>query len=168
MCSLVLLGACSTFLIFSPFYSQDFGSSLLSLAWIIFQVHCLLPLHLFGLLGFYLAPSSAVCFCLLILLKLLCLGSPFHRLQVRSSCCFWRLPPVAKVHSVGCVGFLVEGLVLVFWCMRLDLVFLVGRSTSSVVFCGVCYLIMILGSLSANGCGYVPVFLVVCHGCPAL
>ena len=47
--------------------------------------------------------------CLLILLNLLCLGSPFCRLQVRSSCCFWYLPPVGKFGSVGCVGFLVEG-----------------------------------------------------------
>ena len=47
--------------------------------------------------------------CFLILLNLLCLGSPFHRLQVRSSHCFWCLPPVGKVGSVGCVGFLVEG-----------------------------------------------------------
>ena len=35
--------------------------------------------------------------------------TPFDRLQVRSSHCFWCLPPVAKVASVGCVGFLVEG-----------------------------------------------------------
>ena len=47
--------------------------------------------------------------CLLILLNLLCLGSSFPRLKVRSSCCFWCLLPVAKVSSVGCVGFLVEG-----------------------------------------------------------
>ena len=47
--------------------------------------------------------------CLLILLNLLCLGSPFCSLQVRGSCYFWCLPPVAKVGSVGCVGFLVEG-----------------------------------------------------------
>ena len=33
----------------------------------------------------------------------------------------------------------------VFWWMRLDLVFLVGRSTSGGVFWGVCSLIMILG-----------------------
>ena len=51
----------------------------------------------------------------------------------------------------------------VFWWMRLDLVFLVGRSTSGGVFWGVCGLIMILGSLSANGWGCVPVLLVVCH-----
>ena len=51
-----------------------------------------------------------------------------------------------------------------FWWMRLDLVFLVGRTKSGGVFGGVCELIMILGSLSANGCGCVPVLLVVWHG----
>ena len=51
----------------------------------------------------------------------------------------------------------------VFWSMRLDLVFLVSRSMSGGVFWGVCDLIMILGSLSANGCGFVPVLLVVWH-----
>ena len=35
----------------------------------------------------------------------------------------------------------------VFWRMRLDLVFLVGRTASSGVFWGACDLIMILGSL---------------------
>ena len=49
----------------------------------------------------------------------------------------------------------------VFWWMRLDLVFVVNRTASSGVFCGVCDLIMILGSLSANGWGCVPVLLVV-------
>ena len=52
----------------------------------------------------------------------------------------------------------------VFWWMRLDLVFLVGRTASSAVFWGVCELNMILGSLSANGWGFVPVLLVVWHG----
>ena len=51
----------------------------------------------------------------------------------------------------------------VFRWMRLDLVFLVGKSTSGGVFWGVCGLIMILGSLSANGWGCVPVLLVVWH-----
>ena len=51
----------------------------------------------------------------------------------------------------------------VFWWMRLDLVFLVGRSTSGGVFYGVCGLIMILGSLPVNGWGCVPVLLVVWH-----
>ena len=51
----------------------------------------------------------------------------------------------------------------VFWLVGLDLVFLVGRATSSVVFWGVCELSMILGSLSGNGWGCVPVLLVVWH-----
>ena len=51
----------------------------------------------------------------------------------------------------------------VFWWMRLHLVFLVGTSTSGGVLWGVCGLIMILGSLSANGWGCVPVLLGVWH-----
>ena len=49
-----------------------------------------------------------------------------------------------------------------FWWMRLDLVFLVGRTACSGVFWGVCEL-MILGSLCANGWGCVPLLLVVWH-----
>ena len=51
----------------------------------------------------------------------------------------------------------------VFWWMRLDLVFLVGRAVSGGVFWGLCDLFMILGSLSANGRGCAPVLLVVWH-----
>ena len=47
--------------------------------------------------------------------------------------------------------------------MRLDLVFLVGRSTFGGVFWGVCGRIMILGSLCANGWVCFPVLLVVWH-----
>ena len=57
-------------------------------------------------------PCSFICcvfLCLLILLNLPCLGSPFRRLPVRSSRCFWCLPPVGKVGSVGCVCLLVQG-----------------------------------------------------------
>ena len=52
----------------------------------------------------------------------------------------------------------------VFWWMRLDLVFLLGRIMSSGVFWGVCELSMMLGSFSANGWDCVPVLLVVWHG----
>ena len=51
----------------------------------------------------------------------------------------------------------------VFWWMRLNLVFLVGRTASGGVFWGVCDLIMILGSLSANGWVWFPVLIVVWH-----
>ena len=51
----------------------------------------------------------------------------------------------------------------VFWWMRLDLVFLMCRTTSSSMFWDVCDLIIILGSLSANGWVCVPVLLAVWH-----
>ena len=50
----------------------------------------------------------------------------------------------------------------VFWWMRLDLVLLLGRTASDGVFWGVCELIMILDSLSANG-SCVSVLIVVWH-----
>ena len=50
----------------------------------------------------------------------------------------------------------------VFCWIKLDLVFLVGRTASGGVFWGVCDL-MILDSLSANGWGCVSVLLVVWH-----
>ena len=70
---------------------------------------------------------------------------------------------MAKVVSVGCVGFLVEG---TSDCVLVDEAgscLSGGRSTSGGVFWGVCDLIMILGSISANGWGCVPVLLVVWH-----
>ena len=51
----------------------------------------------------------------------------------------------------------------VFWWVGQDLVFQVGRAMSGGVFWGVCDLSMILGSLSANGWGCIPVLLVVWH-----
>ena len=69
---------------------------------------------------------------------------------------------MAKVGSVGCVGFRVKGYGA---CVLVDEV---GSCLSDVedhvwwcVFVCVCELIMILGSLSANGWGCVPVLLVV-------
>ena len=111
-------------------------------------------------------PCSFVCcvfVCLLILLNLLCLGSPFHRLHVRSSCCFWCLSLVGKFGSVGCVGFLVEGTSACFLVDEGGSCLSGGRSTSGGLFGGFCGLIMILGSLSANRWGCVPVLLVVWH-----
>ena len=50
----------------------------------------------------------------------------------------------------------------VFWWMRLDLVFRVGKTVSGGVFWDVCDL-MILGSFSANGLRCGPVLLIVWH-----
>ena len=70
---------------------------------------------------------------------------------------------MTKVGSVVCVGSLVEGTGACVWWMRLDLVFLLGRTASGGVFAVACDLIMILGSLTANGWSCVPVLLVVWH-----
>ena len=70
---------------------------------------------------------------------------------------------MGKVGSVGCVGFLVEGTGA---CV---LVHEAGSCVSGelyhVQWCvlGFCDLIKVLGSLSANGWGCVPVLLVVWH-----
>ena len=69
-CSLFLLVSCSTFLVssqsvspvyisISPFCFQDFGSSLQSLFWILFQIDSLSPVLSFHLVGFYHVPSHA-------------------------------------------------------------------------------------------------------------
>ena len=52
----------------------------------------------------------------------------------------------------------------VFWCVGLDLVFLVGRGMSGGVFWDVCEFSMILGSLPANEWSSVPLLLVIWHG----
>ena len=98
------------FLVFSPFYFQEFGSNFTIITLNSFSVR--LPISSSFVWSGGFLPCSFICcvfLCLLILLSLLCLGSPFRSLQVRSSRCFWCLSPVAKVGSVGCVGFLVEG-----------------------------------------------------------
>ena len=56
-----------------------------------------------------------------------------------------------------------RGLLPLFWWMRLDHVFLVGRTVFSGVFWGVCELVMILVSLSTSGWVCVPVLLGVLH-----
>ena len=54
-----------------------------------------------------------------------------------------------------------EGLVPTLWWLELGLVPLVGRAVSRGVFLGVCELSTTLSRLSADGCGCVPVLLVV-------
>ena len=71
---------------------------------------------------------------------------------------------MGHVGSVGCVGFLVEGTGA---CVLVDDAgsFLSdGQDHTQWCIWGVCELIVILGSLSANWWGCVPVLLVVWHG----
>ena len=108
-------------LLFSSFRSLLNVSCIFSILfqkfWIIFSIITVnsfsgrLPLSSSFVSSGGFLPSSFTCcifLCLLILFNLLCLGSPFCRLQVHSSCCFWCLPPVGEVGSVACVGFLLE------------------------------------------------------------
>ena len=70
---------------------------------------------------------------------------------------------MAKVSSVGCVGFLVEGTSDCVLVNEAGSCLSGGQVHVCYVFLGVCGLIMILGSLSANGWDRVPVLLVVWH-----
>ena len=125
--------------------------------WIIFTIitmlDCLSLLHLVVLVGFYLDPSSAIFLSHLILSNLLCLWSPFHRLQEHSFSCFWCLSP-------GGLGW-PRSLCRLPACPPVCLVPLVGRSVSRDMFWAGCELSTILGSLSADKWGCVPVLLVV-------
>ena len=92
--SLIFLGLCWWILQFSPFCFQGFCSSLLTSFWILFPVVCLFPLHLFGLcvtsLFFHLYSISLPFH--YFFLNLLCLRSPFPRLQGWIPSFFWFLP----------------------------------------------------------------------------
>ena len=70
---------------------------------------------------------------------------------------------MGKFGLLGFVYFLVEGTGASVLVLRLHLVFLVGSTSFSVVFWGVCELSVILSSLSANGWDCAPLLLVVWH-----
>ena len=67
--------------------------------------------------------------------------------------------PLNGIGPVSCEGFLVGGLTPVFWWMELDLVSLKSSAMSSGVFGVVRGFGMVLGSMSANVQGCVPIFL---------
>ena len=140
----------STLFSITPVCFQDFGSSLLSLFWTLFQVHFLSPPLLFGLVGLYHVPLPAKYFCLFILFRLLCLGWPFCRLEVCSSSWLWRLLPVGGVGLVAYQGFLVGKFAYVFWWVELDLFSLEWSELSSSEFWGVYGCGVTLGSLYFN------------------
>ena len=114
--------------------------------------------------GFYLAPSSALCFsvfsfCLsYCVLGLLSAGCRFVFPVVFGVCPLWLMLVQWVLYASWW-----RRLVPVFWWMRLDLVFLVGRTASCCVFWGVCEVIIILSRLSTNGWDCVPVLPVVWH-----
>ena len=70
---------------------------------------------------------------------------------------------MAKVGSVGCVGFLVEGTSACVLVNEAGSCLSAGQVHVWWLFWRVCGLIMILGRLSANGWGCVLVLLVVWH-----
>ena len=74
---------------------------------------------------------------------------------------------MAKIGSVDCVGFLVEGTGA--WVLVGGTGSCLSGGEDCIRWCvlGVCELIMILGSLSANGWGCVPVLLVLWHRVPS-
>ena len=120
--------------------------------WIIFTIITLnsfsgrLPISssFFGLVSLYLAPSSAVCFSVFSFCLTYCVWGLLF------AACWFIIPVVFGVcpQWLRLVQWVVwaswwRGLVPVFWWMRLDLVFLVGRTASGGVFWGVCKLSMI-------------------------
>ena len=156
------------FLVFSPFYFQDFGSSLLSLLWIFFQIACLFPLNLFGLLGFL--PCSFACsvflFCFILsnLQNGLCYGVYgllFIGYRILVPLVSVDCPLLGEFVPGTCVSFLVEDLWPALCWVELSLFPLMGRAASGDVFWGICELNTTLGSLSTDGWGCVPVLLVV-------
>ena len=71
---------------------------------------------------------------------------------------------MGKVGSVGCVVFLVQGTAVCALVDEAGSCLSGGQDHVRWFVWHVCELIVILGSLSANEWGCVPVLLVVCHG----
>ena len=110
------------YLSITPFRFQDFGSSLLSLFCIIFQVGCLSPTLLFGLVCFYHVPSPVGYFYAFSF----CLGccvcgalSAGQKVMVPPNCEVCSMRVVLDQWFVK-VSWLWE-LVSVFWWLELDL-----------------------------------------------
>ena len=91
-------------------FSEIFGSSLLSLLWVLFQVDCLSPLHLVVLVGFYLVPFFATYFSVISFCITSCvcglLSTGFSIVFPLASGIF---PLVDEICLRAWVGFLAEG-----------------------------------------------------------
>jgi len=144
----------------TPFCFQDFGSFLLSLFWILFQVNSLSPSLLFGLVGIYYVPLPA---------------EYFSAFSSYLDCCVWGGLSVCWkfVFPLYCGGsslwvgldeWLVKvswfgKLVSVFWWVELDLFSLECNEVSSSEFLGVYGFGVTFGCLYFNAQGYVPALL---------
>lgn len=115
-------------------YFQDFGSPLLSLLRILFQVECLFPLHLFIL---WILLCSFICcmfVCFFILFNLLYLVSPFCRLEGFSSSQLWSLPSMSGLGPIPCESLLVWGTCTCGLMNGIGCVSLKGSAVSSSMF----------------------------------
>ena len=90
------------------------------------------------------------------MLRLLCLGCFFCRLDVSGSSLLWSLLLVGFLGLVACQGFLVEGTCV---CVEMDIFFLECNDVSSSEFWVVYGISMALGRLSFYVLGCVHVFL---------
>jgi len=149
----------------TPFCFQDFGSFLLSLFWILFQVDSLSPPLLFGLVGIYHVPLPA---------------EYFSAFSSCLDCCVWGGPSVfwQFVVPLYCGGsslwvvldkWLVKvswlgKLVSVFWWVELDFFSLECNKVSSSEFWGVCGFGVTLGSLCIETQAYIRALLENLHG----
>ena len=131
---------------------QDFGSSVLSLLWILFQVDCLSLLHLVIFAGFYFAPSiatysSIISFCLTVFVCGLLSAGCLTVVPLPSGVCPL-VDEVVPVAPADGAWHLVDG---------------AGSGPSSGHdLSGSCEFSMTLVSLSVDECACIPVMLVVC------
>ena len=152
------------YLSMSPFYFQDFGSSLISLLWILFQENAYflficLVCWVFTM-SLHLLHVSVFSFCSVYWIwSLLSVG---WKVVVPLNCGL--CPPWVGMDQcfvkVSWLGILVP----VFWWLEPDCISLKDSAMSSNVFCGVYGFGMALGRLSANVQGCVPVLLKNWHG----
>ena len=113
----------------------------------LFQVDCLLPIHLFDLI-FYLAPSSATYFSVILFSLTYCIyGLLSAGCRVIVPLAFVVCPLITEVDLGVCVASYWEGLVPALWWVELNLFPLIGRATSYGVFWGVHQLSTTLHSL---------------------
>ena len=108
----------SSLLICASILFSTLGSSLLSLLWILFQLSCLFPFHLFGLVDFYHVSSSLACFSVFSFCLIYCVWGLLSAgwkvivtLNLESAACGWDWTSVHEVFLVRgtCACVLVDG-----------------------------------------------------------